>query len=103
MTLRDETAKQVRTLNCLLEQHVQLLGAEQQLKNAKDELLTVNADIQTRGPSSGPSKGQPSEADIRALTRLVQQKDELRSKIATAEKAESDARLAIMYGACEKR
>ena len=77
---------------------MQILEGEQELKSARDNLVTVMADLRKQTPS----RGQPSEADVRNMSRLEQQRDDIKGKIAAAEKSVADARGAIMFSECEK-
>jgi hypothetical protein len=96
--LKDNTSKQNQTMSCLLRRHVQLLEGEQESKIARDDLLTVMADLRKQTPN----RGTPSEADIRNISRLEQQRDEIKSKLSTAEKSVAEAKGAIMFRECEK-
>jgi hypothetical protein len=96
--LRELTSGQNKVMSCLLQRHVQILEGEQELKSARDDLVTVMADLRKQTPG----RGQPSEADVRNISRLEQQRDDIKGKITAAEKSVADARGAIMFSECEK-
>jgi hypothetical protein len=97
-TLKDNTTKQNKTITCLLQRHVQLLEGEQDIKFAKDELIVALSDLKKQSPTHG----QPSEGDIRTISRLEQQRDDIKNRLAEAEKSVSEAKGAIMFRECEK-
>jgi hypothetical protein len=97
--LRETTIKRERVLNCLLDEHVQRLQAEHESKVYHDDLLAVEEDLRRQTPR----QGQPSEIDLNRVTRLGQQRDDIKRRLESAEKLEADAKGAIMFGECEKK
>jgi hypothetical protein len=95
---REAASTQNKVLHCLLEKHVQLLEGKQKWKLSSDELMTVQEDIRKQVPTSA----QFSENDIRKSVRLEQQREEIRTRISSAEKEITEATNAIMYRECEK-
>ena len=95
---RDTASIQNKTLHCLLQKHVQLLEGKHKRKLSLDELVAILEDIQKHAPTSI----QISENDIKKITRLEQQKEEVRTRIAAAERDVSEATNALMYRECEK-
>jgi len=95
---RDTASFQNKTLHCLLQKHVQLLEGKHKRKLSLDELVAILEDIQKHAPTSI----QISENDIKKITRLEQQKEEVRTRIAAAERDVSEATNALMYRECEK-
>jgi len=97
-TFRETASDQNKTLHCLLQKHVQLLGGKQILKTSSDDLAALQEEIRRQTPSSV----QFSDSDVRKIVRLEQQRDEIKSNIAFAEKEISDATKAIMSRMCER-
>ena len=96
--LKDTTSRQNQTMSCLLRRHVQLLEGEQEAKIARDDLLTVMGNLKKQTPT----RGTPSETDIRNISMLEQQRDEIKGRLNTAEKSVAEAKGAIMFRECEK-
>lgn len=96
--LKDVTAAQNQTWSCLLKTHVQLLEGEQDLKIARDDLVTVMGNLQRQTPT----RRQPTEFDVREISRLQQQKVDIQNQLAAAEKSVADAKRAIMFRECDK-
>jgi hypothetical protein len=97
-SFREASSNQNKILNCLLEKHVRLLEAKQTLRTSFEDLIAVQEEIRRQAPS-GP---QLLENDLRKLIKLEQQRDEIKSNMAIAEKDAAEANKSIIYRECEK-
>jgi hypothetical protein len=96
--LRENTIKQTKIINCLLDRHGQFLEAEHELKSDQDELQETMIGLN----SSSATQGRLTEFDVGNRTKFEQHKEELERRIAGAEKIIADARTAIMFRGCEQ-
>jgi hypothetical protein len=95
---RETSSTQHKILNCLLEQHVRLLGAKQILSSLRDDLTGLEEELRKQAPS-GP---QILQTDLRKIIKLEQRRNEINATLAVAEKDIAEAGNAITYRSCEK-
>jgi hypothetical protein len=94
------TKEELKTIDCLLQNHVQFLRGMQDEKTHGDELIETRMRIERlKKPLKG---GQYSEHELNEIAQLERRMDELKNKRDDAEKHALDAQYALNSRTCEK-
>jgi hypothetical protein len=95
------TKEELKTLDCLLTNHVQFLKGMQERKTLDDEYVETH--LQRERLNKPAERGRPSDAQLREMDGLNQRMNRLESERDDAEKRALEAKNKLESRACEKR
>jgi hypothetical protein len=81
-----------------------MLEGEQELKTNQEQLTQIMTDLERLKPGQAikPSQGKVTDSDIKAVAKFEREEEELKSKIASAEKTIAEAQKALLFRGCEQ-